>query len=1060
MSTCPTFDVLDALAAGHDVPDDVRSHVTRCSRCAEFLRSARFGQRFGDVLCERKPDRDRGVPQVFGYDVLSEIAGGGQGTVYRAMQITTGQVVAIKVLRSLPGGPSRQSRERFAREIQIVGSLSHPGIARLFDSLTLDDGREALVMELVEGVPLDAWMTPVRRADTRLVLELLADIADAVHHAHQRGIIHRDLKPSNILIDASGKPHLLDFGIAKHVDPSLTAVPITRTGEFTGTLAYAAPEQVSALSDAPDIRTDLYALGVIGYEAVVGSMPYDVQGSLETTINSILTQHPPPRTVAGVAVDPWTVLTKTMAKEPHRRYQSAAELARDLRHAARGQAIDARGDSRWYLLRKGVRRHRGPITVGSAVLLGLAGVLVALAVGNTRLSGALRESRLRQVRAHIAAEGRERAEQVLWSEFDRLVPRGLDAERTLWSAPLAQRELLWCFVEMQTRAMCLDVLYGGSSLTAGVSARTDGGFSVITPDRGFALLSIEGDRLVAGGATPLAPETGVMLPMPSGRYVLARQPEGLAVIDPEAGGSVHRLRLEGTFRSIAGLPVADWGFAMTTGDGAMQVLSLPDLTPLARFDGLLDWQTPWLDPNRRVVAFITKDNELQVADLDTGETARPLPDPVTLPSPELAFPQLLMSPDGSTLLLAHGGGILARSIHDPASRAVLMAHPGYRMRVSNDPAWTLLSASAHGDPTLHLWDTSDWSRLPGLTGHRGTVISHAFSKDGSRIITTDAAGTVRLWAAPGHGWRTSYGPPTSRCHQIAHDSASDGLFAADSRGVVHDYRSDGQATVIQTDGSTMEAARTEFDAAGRTLAIAGLASRVAFVSMPADVGHPGRSVDLGARGAVSGMRFRPSGDRSPLAVCADGGYVVLIDPISATISAETALPAGGAPSELCWSGDGSLLAVTRRDGSLLVLGADSLEVVRTVKLSDTQLRCAVFLPDGRTIAAAGDSGTLLTYDLRTGMVTESARFSEHSLFTVDCHPAGSVLAAGSRSGVVTLLDVATGRELASLDAGGAVMSLRFSEDGDSLFVAALERPVERWDLTELAGTLPRVRPKD
>ncbi len=1050
--------MLDALAAGHDVPDDVRAHVTRCSRCAEFLRSAKFGQRFGDVLCERKPDRVSLLPQVFGYDVLSELAGGGQGTVYRATQITSGQVVAIKVLRSLPGGQSRQARERFVREIQIVGSLSHPGIARLFDSLTLDDGREALVMELIDGVPLDAWMTPARRADTRLVLELLADIADAVHHAHQRGIIHRDLKPSNILIDATGKPHLLDFGIAKRVDPSHTAVPITRTGEFTGTLAYAAPEQVSAVADAPDIRTDLYALGVIGYEAVVGAMPYDVQGSLETTINSILTQNPPPRTVAGVAADPWTVLTKAMAKEPHRRYQSAAELARDFRHAARGQAIDARGDSRWYLLRKGVRRHRGSIALGSALLLGLAGVLVSLAVGNTRLSGALRESRLRQVRAQIAAEGRERAEQVLWSEFDRLVPRGLDANRTLWSAPLAQRELIWCFVEMQARATCLDVLHGGASFTAGVSARPDGGFSLITADRGFATLSIDGDRLGTGAVTPLPSDAGVVLPLPSGRYVLARQEGGLAVIDTEAGGAVHRLPLEGPFRSIAGLPVAEWGFAMTTSDGAMQVLALPSLVPIARFDGLLASQTPWLDPDRRVVAFITKAHRLTVIDLDAGTTDHPLPDSVTDPGPEIAFPQLLMSPDESTLILAHGGGILARSLHDPAARAVLMAHPGYRVRVSNDPAWTMLSATAHGDPTLHLWRTSDWSRLPGLTGHRGTVISHAFNQDGSRIITTDAAGTVRLWASPGQGWRTAYGPPTSRSHQIALDPTGDRLFAADSQGAVHQYNADGSSAELGASGLPPEAVRADLDAGSALLAIAGLESRLSVVSCAAGASAVASLIDLGDRGKVAGMRFRPGAGAPVLAVASDGGHVVLVDPNSAAVRAERALPAGGTVSELCWSGDGSLLAVTRRDGSLVVLDADNLQVVDNIKLSATQLRCAEFSPDGRTIAAAGDSGTLLRYDLRTGAVTESARFSEHSLFTIACHPAGSVLAAGSRSGVVTLLDSATGRELASLDAGGAVMSLRFSANGDSIFVAALDRPVERWDLTKLAQTLARVRP--
>ncbi|HSG63497.1 MAG TPA: serine/threonine-protein kinase, partial [Gammaproteobacteria bacterium] len=205
---CPDPGLLEAIAAGSRAGVDIEVHVSRCPSCSEYLSLARFSNRFGTVLGGHDhPELDAfDSPRVHGYRILSEIARGGQGTVYRAEQSLTGKVVAIKILPSVSG---EAARARLHREMQIIASLDHPAIVRLIDSIRLADGREALVMEHIDGVPITEWArhsnpyTPDR-------LRLLAQVADGLQHAHEHGVVHRDLTPTNILIDQHGKPRLLD----------------------------------------------------------------------------------------------------------------------------------------------------------------------------------------------------------------------------------------------------------------------------------------------------------------------------------------------------------------------------------------------------------------------------------------------------------------------------------------------------------------------------------------------------------------------------------------------------------------------------------------------------------------------------------------------------------------------------------------------------------------------------------------------------------------------------------------------------------------------------------
>lgn len=303
-----------------------------------------------------------------GYEVLREIHRGGQGVVYEATQRSTGRSVAIKVLREGPLA-NAEERARFALEVRILARLKHPNIVTVHDSGEAA-GFYYIVMDYVHGESLDDYVMNEEPA-TRALLTLLATIVEAVAVAHRNGIIHRDLKPSNIRIDQDHVPKILDFGLAKFAESEAGEGGLTQTGRFMGSMPWASPEQAEGRHAQIDMRTDVYALGVVSYQMLTRRFPYDVSGSLRQTLDAIVHAEPPrPSSIRREfdrEID--SMVLKALAKDPGQRYQSAGELAADIRRYLSGEPVLARGDSTLYVLRKIASRHRVPIVVGSAFLL-------------------------------------------------------------------------------------------------------------------------------------------------------------------------------------------------------------------------------------------------------------------------------------------------------------------------------------------------------------------------------------------------------------------------------------------------------------------------------------------------------------------------------------------------------------------------------------------------------------------------------------------------------------------------------------------------------------------
>lgn len=343
-----------------------------------------------------------GAPAAPGYTDLLELHRGGQGVVYAAIQESTRRRVAIKVLA---GGSfaSESAKQRFRREIDLAASLRHPNIIRVYDSGMAAGDNPYFVMEFVDGIPLDEHAA---KLDIRGRLELFASVCAAVQFAHQRGVIHRDLKPSNIRVDSDGVPRVLDFGLAKLHDASATGAAgmlskdgLTEAGQFMGSLPWASPEQVSGDPLAVDVRSDVYALGVMLYQAIAGRPPYDTSGSLRQAVEAITTKVPPPLRHAAPDVDGdlEAIAATALAKDPAQRYQSAADLRQDLLSLLAGEPIRARRETAWRTVRRQARRYQA-VAISAAVILAVVGV--ALAVSLRSLGTASRERAIAERRAN------------------------------------------------------------------------------------------------------------------------------------------------------------------------------------------------------------------------------------------------------------------------------------------------------------------------------------------------------------------------------------------------------------------------------------------------------------------------------------------------------------------------------------------------------------------------------------------------------------------------------------------------------------------------------------
>lgn len=366
----------------------------------------------------RGPDSPQGPLRKIGrYTIKRVIASGGMGTVYEAVQDKPRRSVAIKTMSHSVTSPS--ALRRFEYEAQLLARLRHPCIAQIYEAGTHDEGGTTVPFFAMEYIPNARPITEyaeTKKLTSRDRLELFAKVCDAIHHGHQKGIIHRDLKPMNILVDSSGQPRIIDFGVARAIDSDMAgATQQTNVGQLVGTVQYMSPEQCDADPSDIDTRSDIYALGMVLYEMLCGSLPYDVSTVSICEAARLIREADPEKlrlqdpSLRG-EVD--TIVFKALAKDRDRRYQSAYGLAQDIRRYLAGEAIAARPPSFAYQVRVFARRNKTLIGAVAAVFV----VLVAGIVVSSSMYGSAQRERLRaQAESVKALRTLDFLQHMLWT---------------------------------------------------------------------------------------------------------------------------------------------------------------------------------------------------------------------------------------------------------------------------------------------------------------------------------------------------------------------------------------------------------------------------------------------------------------------------------------------------------------------------------------------------------------------------------------------------------------------------------------------------------------------
>ena len=1125
MSACLPIAELEAFLAGGEAPAPVRAHLERCTSCAARLAELRDEHTFlADVkkhVSSRLPNSPAAaaeppagaVVEVPGYEIRRVIGRGGQAVVYEASQQSTRRRVALKVL--LTGGALTARRlDRFQREIRLVARLRHPGIVTVYDSGTTTDERPFLAMEYIDGRPVNAAVDPQHaapdpRAFPRQTLQLFARICDAVRHAQQRGVIHRDLKPSNILVDGDGQPHVLDFGLAK-IDGLDGSRHLTLTGEFVGTLAYAAPEQVRGDPHLADTRTDVYALGTVLFELLTGRLPLPLGGSFGQIVRTITEREPDRPSAIRREVDNEleTIVLKALAKDPDRRYENAAALLDDVQRYLAGEPISAKRDSAWYVLRKTLRRHRAPLAVvtGFVALAVTFGLTMGALYGLSERHRAAAEDAAERLGAELAFSSMERgrllsrgeqapvAEALIWTTWLEWAGATRAPERA--SADAIERQAYWALWGLYHRHPALSTLSIGAvqqvtfSDRAVIAVQTDyedGLYRPVVRLHGLAADAVAGpvevwrfDRLARwrtsamsldGQALAYANDDYTIVLDARTREVLADMPgEGTwaVALSSPSRGDVRLARIPLDRRGVVEVSNLSRGAPLIT----LAAAGDPDAG-----QGVVLWHAD-ISADGRVITAAER-HAVHVWDAsDEGTTPCATVRFKTedgLTSRQGVLSGLALHPDGSVLATLFGSALDLWSTRDGRHVARLPAVSSWATDCRFSPDGRRI-ASFGGDRLIQVWDVESRMLAGVFSGHLDRIKSLALSPDGSVLVTADTSGMAKVWdLARPRGVENKIVPELSD-HSVRF--SADGTFLATCgvtgdptvrpRGSIHVWRLEtgeridlpcGHDTVSDVEflPDASRLAASSHDGVVRVWSLADQQERMRIEVCPGVTGK-----DVGASSVClspDGALIAAAGNDGAVHLwnAADGRRVATLqhgDPDAAEFHARRLPQARFDPS-------GRLLASVCADHSVVLWDVASKRGRRLAGHEGT-VRCAAFNPDGRLLATGGDDRRVLLWDAVAA--APRGRMGEHSssVFALSFSPDGLVLAAGGADGSATLWDVATGRQLLALDDCAAmIMALDFSRDGSKLAASSSTEGVVIWNLRyydrHIAGNLAAQR---